>query len=123
MNPRTTDANGEARFTITSSTPGSSTLAAEGNGATISRGVIQDGAVGIWSFEADGRDGSGLNNHGTLQNAPAFVAGGSGHAIALNGLSQYVEVAPIHPSTVCADGRAAVASTLWSANQKVFAPR
>jgi hypothetical protein len=97
-NPRTTDPNGEATFTIKSSTPGSSTITAEWNGATISRGVIQDGAVGIWSFEGDAKDGSGLNNHGTLQNSPTFVAGRSGQAIALNGLNQYVSVA--HNSTL-----------------------
>ena len=92
-NPQTTGANGEAVFTIKSSTAGSSTLTAEWNGATISRGIIEEGAVGLWSFEGDAKDGSGLNNHGTLQNSPTFVAGRSGQALALNGLNQYVDVA------------------------------
>jgi hypothetical protein len=92
-NPQTTDANGEATFTIKSSTAGTSTITAECSGATISRGIIEEGAVGLWSFEGDATDSSGLNNHGTLQNSPTFVAGRSGQAITFNGLNQYVEVA------------------------------
>jgi len=92
-NPQTTDANGEATFTVRSSTAGTSRITAECNGATISRGIIEEGAVGLWSFEGDATDSSGLNNHGTLQNSPTFAAGRSGQAITLNGLNQYVEVA------------------------------
>ncbi len=96
-NPRATDANGEVTFTIRSSVRGVSTLTAVCNGQTISKGIIKDGAVGIWSFEGDARDLSGKNNNGTLQSAPVFAAGKHGQAIALDGLSQYVTV-PHHSS-------------------------
>lgn len=92
-NPQTTDANGQVTFTVRSSVRGTSTLTALCNGQTISKGILQDGAVGIWSFEGAAKDLSGKSNHGTLQGAPAFVAGKHGQALSLDGLSQYVSVA------------------------------
>jgi hypothetical protein len=89
-NPQITDANGQVTFAIRSSVRGSSTLTAACNGQTISKGIVQDGAVGIWSFEGAAKDLSGKNNHGTLQGAPGFVTGKHGQALSLDGLSQYV---------------------------------
>jgi hypothetical protein len=66
-NPQTTDANGQVTFTIRSSVRGSSTLTATCNGQTISKGIIQDGAVGIWSFEASAKD---LSGSGTIASPP-----------------------------------------------------
>jgi predicted metal-dependent phosphoesterase TrpH len=92
-NPQLTDSKGEVRFTLRSSVRGASTLTAQCNGQTLNKGIIQDGAVGLWSFEGDAQDLSGRNNHGTLQNGPTFVTGKHGRAISLDGLSQYVSVA------------------------------
>ncbi len=91
-NPQTTDASGQASFTIRSSVRGAATLTAICNGQVITKGVIQDGAVGIWSFEGHARDLSGKNNNGTLQGGTGFVSGKHGLAISLDGASQYVSV-------------------------------
>ncbi|WP_144060137.1 CehA/McbA family metallohydrolase [Rhodopirellula sallentina] len=98
----TTDDDGVARFEVRSTEPGNSTLAATCDGVRIDRGIILDGAVGIYTFDgiqADNvvRDLSLHANHGEIFGSPEFVDGHFGRAISLDGESQYIEI-PDSPS-------------------------
>jgi hypothetical protein len=98
----TTDQQGRAEFQVRSSQPGKATLTAHCEGVSIHNGIIDDGAVAIYSFdggspEARVRDLSGQNNHGRLVGGPAFVPGRSGDGIQFNGRDQFIGV-PHQPS-------------------------
>lgn len=93
----TTNQHGHASFSIKSSTPGTATIIATCSGTTVSKGIIADGAVAIYSFdgssaEARVRDLSGHANHGRLVGQPTFGLGRFGDAIVLNGTDSGVEV-------------------------------
>lgn len=92
-----TDADGLARFEVRSTHPGRSTITAICEGIEIERGIILDGAVGVYTFDGIGadhvvRDLSPLANHGKAFGDPQIVPGRSGQALFLDGQSQYVEI-------------------------------
>jgi hypothetical protein len=47
--------------------------------------------VGLWEFDGDTLDSSGLNNHGTASGNPLFVPGKVGQAISLDGADDYID--------------------------------
>jgi hypothetical protein len=98
----TTDEQGRAEFQVRTTQPGQATLTAQCEGVSIHKGIIDDGAVAIYSFdgtspEARVRDLSGHKNHGRLVGGPTFVHGRSGDGIQFNGRDQFIGV-PHHPS-------------------------
>ena len=57
---------------------------------------IANGLVGLWHFDGNAMDSSGLGNHG-VPNAVTYAAGVFGQALGLNGASAFVRV-PDDPS-------------------------
>jgi prepilin-type N-terminal cleavage/methylation domain-containing protein len=55
--------------------------------ATLGRGLY---TVGSWGFENNVKDGSGLNNHGTIHGGPQYVDGMVGKALELDGSGDYI---------------------------------
>ena len=55
-----------------------------------------EGLVGWWGFDegtgTTARDGSGLNNHGTLMNAPTWTTGQVGGALSFDGVNDFVNI-------------------------------
>ncbi|MBA2116148.1 hypothetical protein HOV93_33370 [Planctomycetes bacterium FF15] len=103
-----TDERGITHFEVRSSQSGTSTITAICDGVEIERGILLDGAVGIYTFdgiETDNivRDLSLQENHGKLFGGPELVPGKTGQAIFLDGHSQHVEI-PNAPSMSGADG-------------------
>jgi hypothetical protein len=57
---------------------------------------LAQGLVGVWLFNEGGGntlfDVSGLGNHGSLQNGPAWVEGRAGSSLSFDGINDYVDI-------------------------------
>jgi len=91
-NSQTTDASGTGTFTITTVTEGEAEITAVVDGLVIRKGMSDDGAVGIWTFNGQAKDISGNTHHGTLNGNPTYVGGKYGNAISLDG-NDWVSIA------------------------------
>lgn len=100
-NPQVTDAEGRCTFTVKSSNAGDATLTASCDGKTIARGVSKYGAVGIWNFDRDLKDGSLCTNNGTAPK-PLWTDGSNnakfGGALQCDGTSDRAVMVPDSPS-------------------------